>query len=365
MYRFLVFVLFFTSQYLVKAQDSIVVSEYPQVFFLDEDTVIRWVDNNELKQLSSLEDETFREGIIALSNRFNIPLQEAMMYASGQGAVAKDFDQDYPQVERFIALSDIHGQYELFLELLEKHKVIDTNQNWIYGNGHLVINGDIMDRGAGVTEILWLVFKLQQQAEHKGGKLHYLIGNHELMVLDGDLRYINEKYKVAGNLLGYTYDEQFSKQSLFGRWMRERPVMVKVNDILFTHAGISPDFVERGLSRSVVNKLFVDSVFTQNRKEYRKSELLNFLTRSNGPIWYREYFKDEDLSNGDISRILEALGAERIVIGHTSQKQIITLFDGRIICIDSSIKNGENGEVLIYEQGTFYRGKLDGSRELL
>lgn len=365
MYNFFFFILFLTSQFLVKAQDSTLVSEYPQVFFLGKDTVISWIDGNELKQLSSASGAVFNDGIVALSKQFNIPLQEAVFFDPEVRGSEKNFEENYQHVDKFIALSDIHGQYGLFVKLLEQHRVIDADQNWIYGKGHLIINGDIMDRGDGVTEILWLVFKLQQQAEDAGGKVHYLIGNHELMVLDGDLRYINEKYKTTSDLLGITYDQQFSDRSLFGRWVRKRPVMIKVNDFLFTHAGISPDFVSRDLSRADVNKLFVDSVFTQDRKEYRKSELLNFLTRTNGPIWYRGYFKDDDLSNSDISGILDKLGVAKIVIGHTSQKQIITLFDGRIVCIDSSIKNGKNGEVLIYEQGAFYRGKLDGQREVL
>lgn len=41
---------------------------------------------------------------------------------------------------------------------------------------------------------------------------------------------------------------------------------------------------------------------------------------------------------------------------------VSSFHDGRIIAIDSSIKNGDNGELLFIENGKVTRGLLDGSR---
>ena len=63
----------------------------------------------------------------------------------------------FTKVKNIAALSDIHGQYDLAVELLKNNKIIDKNLNWNYGKGHLVIVGDIFDRGNKVNEMLWLV----------------------------------------------------------------------------------------------------------------------------------------------------------------------------------------------------------------
>ena len=70
----------------------------------------------------------------------------------------------YKYVSKIAALSDIHGQYDLFITLLMNNEIIDKNLNWIFGKGHLVINGDIFDRGDQVNETLWFVYKLELQA---------------------------------------------------------------------------------------------------------------------------------------------------------------------------------------------------------
>ena len=79
-----------------------------------------------------------------------------------------------------IAISDIEGGYKSFRDFLIQNQVIDKNLNWIFGEGHLVLVGDFVDRGWSVTQVLWLIYKLEQEAEKKGGYVHFIIGNHEL-----------------------------------------------------------------------------------------------------------------------------------------------------------------------------------------
>ena len=123
------------------------------------------------------------------------------------------------------------------------NKIVDKDLNWIFGGGHLVIVGDIFDRGDKVNEILWLVYELEGQAKEKGGRVHYLLGNHEYMVLYNDLRYIHDKYHISSKLLDLEYDQLYGNNTVLGRWIRSKPTMVKINDIIFTHAGISGDFI--------------------------------------------------------------------------------------------------------------------------
>ncbi len=58
-------------------------------------------------------------------------------------------------------ITDIHGEYSTYLNLLNANGIIDNDLNWKFGKGHLVIIGDTFDRGAMVTEVLWHLFGLE------------------------------------------------------------------------------------------------------------------------------------------------------------------------------------------------------------
>ena len=145
----------------------------------------------------------------------------------------------YKNVENIAALSDIHGQYDLAVEILKNNGIIDPNLDWNFGKGHLVIVGDVFDRGPKINEMLWLLYKLEIQAKKKGGRLHFLLGNHEYMVLHKDLRYVHDRYKVSSKLLGLAYDELYSNQTIIGRWLRSKSTIIKINNSIFVHGGVS------------------------------------------------------------------------------------------------------------------------------
>ena len=63
------------------------------------------------------------------------------------------------------------------------------------------------------------------------------------MILQKDLRYINEKYKLSSKLIGLKYDELYSNQTILGRWLRSKSTIIKINDNVFVHGGISKNFI--------------------------------------------------------------------------------------------------------------------------
>ena len=150
----------------------------------------------------------------------------------------------FKKIKKIAALSDIHGQYDIAIELLKNNKIIDENLNWNFAKGHLVITGDIFDRGDKVNELLWLIYKLENQAKDKGGRVHYLLGNHEYMILQNDLRYLTDKYVLSSKLLDIDYDKLYGNKTILGKWLRSKPAIIKLNNIVFTHGGISEKFLE-------------------------------------------------------------------------------------------------------------------------
>ena len=138
----------------------------------------------------------------------------------------------FNNINKIAALSDIHGQYDLLIELFKNNKIIDDNLNWSFGKGHLVITGDIFDRGDKVNEVLWFIYKLEAQAKNKGGRLHFLLGNHEYMIFYNDLRYLHEKYRATTKILNLEHDELYSDKTVIGRWLRSKSTIVKINNNL-------------------------------------------------------------------------------------------------------------------------------------
>ncbi|WP_260679306.1 metallophosphoesterase [Thalassomonas sp. M1454] len=260
-----------------------------------------------------------------------------------------------------IAVSDFHGQYDLMLDLLVNNNVIDQEYNWNFGNGHLVITGDVFDRGDKVTEILWLLYKLEQQAKKASGNIHLLLGNHEVMVLNGDLRYLHNKYEKVSVMLNTPFAKLYSKDSVLGQWLRSKNVLVKINSQLFAHGGFHPDLVQQKLTLAQVNEVFVNNL-VKNELANDRSELATYLHKTNGPIWYRGYFREPKASVAQIDSLLKHFSVSSIIVGHTSMPQIESHFNGKVIAIDSSIKKGVYGELLLIQGDKKSRLTLSGEQ---
>lgn len=266
-----------------------------------------------------------------------------------------------PATARIVALSDIHGQYGLLVRLLRAHHVIDAHDRWSFGNATLVIAGDVFDRGPQVTEVFWLLYSLQQQAKAAGGAVHFVLGNHETMVLYDTLSYVHPKYIRSAELLGRPYPELYGPDSTLGQWLRTRPVLLRIGDTLFLHGGIAPENLDLVRRLATTNATYRASLGRPRDEVKNGRRTARLYDGKNSPIWYRGYF-DGQLDTGQVEALLKRLKLARIVVGHTSMPHISSFHDGRIIAIDSSIKNGENGELLFIEDGKLSRGLLDGSR---
>ncbi|MFK3847278.1 metallophosphoesterase [Stenotrophomonas sp. NPDC078853] len=266
-----------------------------------------------------------------------------------------------PAVPRVVVLSDIHGQYDLLVQLLRANGIIDAQDRWARGTDTLVVAGDVFDRGSKVTEAFWLLYGLQQQASAAGGAVHFVLGNHETMVLYDDLRYVNPKYLRSAQLLGRSYPQLYGPDSVIGQWLRTRPVLLRIGDTLFLHGGISPDALALALDPAATNAAYRSSLGLPREQVKADPATASLYDGKTSPIWYRGYF-DGRLDTDGVQAVLDRLGLERIVVGHTSMPHVSSFHGDRVIAVDSSIKNGENGELLFMEEGRLSRGLLDGNR---
>lgn len=335
--------------------------------------------------------------------------------------------------ERVVAVSDIHGAYDQLVETLQGSGVIDTDLAWSGGATHLVVVGDILDRGPRSRAAMDLLMRLETEAASAGGNVHVLIGNHESMNLVGDLRYVSkEEYKAfaddeteaernrwfdawaaRGATEGgveptrerfddlfpagfFAHRKAFASDRHYGRWLLDKPVIVVINGNAFVHGGLSPMVAELGLDG--VNGTLVDELrryvaavetlveagillptdgFYEQPDRARegvpdstpdtslvaaRDTILSLhdsrLHALEGPLWYR--------GNADCSALIEvdrldasltAIGASRVVIGHTPtrSRQVLQRFDGRIIEVDTGMLTsyyGGKGNALVMQGDT-------------
>jgi len=276
----------------------------------------------------------------------------------------QDEKSEYKKVDKLFVLSDIEGNFTAFKKLLQGNGVIDSNYNWSFGKGHLVLVGDFFDRGEMVTEVLWLIYSLEEKAKAAGGYVHYILGNHEIMNLSGDLRYVRPKYLNNATILNEKYESMFNESTELGRWLRTKNVVEKINNIVFTHGGISADMNRMELDIADINKMarpfYADSTY-----KYPNSQT-EIIYSDLGPFWYRGYYTGNDkITSSQIDSSLSLFNIRHIVTGHTIVADTISVwYGGRILNTDVHHAEGKS-EALFIEDNKYYRVNADGKKMLL
>ena len=278
----------------------------------------------------------------------------------------------YDGVSKMFAVSDIHGEYEPLVDLLQAAGIIDQELHWSWGDGHLVVNGDIFDRGAFVTECLWLLYRLKQEARRAGGRVHVLLGNHETMVLRRDLRYVNEKYTdgiVRAARVNYT--DLFGPGMELGRWLRTKHTAIRLNDVLFVHGGIPPRLAAQGVSLGRLNQLARETLDFRSYEVAFDKELRKYYGETDeGPFWYRGYHVARDgrypqATPAQVDSILETYSSRAIVVGHTGVAEVTSLYEGKVFGIDIPLETLGSFQGLLWKNDRFFRVNGDGSLEPL
>ena len=273
----------------------------------------------------------------------------------------------YDNADRIFAVADIEGNFYAFERLLIGNGVMDKNYNWSFGKGHLVLNGDFVDRGKNVIPLLWLMYKLEYQATQVGGQVHYILGNHEDFFAAGNIKYVHHKYfKSAKKLTGIDEIREgfkaLNNKNLFLRkWMLSKNSIEKIGNILFVHGGISKKLLATGVSMDEVN-LLIRKVMQKKPLNEREFQLSDLLFHMYGPLWYRgfvfNYRNDKKDTEEHIQNVLDYFDAKQIIIGHNMVDEISPDYNQKLYRIDVRQSNDKvTGEVsgLLIENGRFYR----------
>lgn len=185
---------------------------------------------------------------------------------------------EFDGVGRVVAVSDLHGAHDAFVATLLAAGVLDGAQAWAGGRTHLVVLGDLLDRGDHSRASLDLLMRLEGEAAAAGGRVHVVLGNHDVMNLVGDLRYVTrgefaafaaeetasqreaayarhlERHGAGGQALSrpdfdarfppgyFAHRAAFAASGPYGRWLLGKPLALRIDGTLFVHAGLAAGF---------------------------------------------------------------------------------------------------------------------------
>jgi hypothetical protein len=297
-------------------------------------------------------------------------------------------------VGRVVAVGDVHGDCDALVAVLKMASLVDDKADWIGGKTHLVQVGDLPARGPQTREAMDLLMKLEQQSVAAGGRVHALIGNHEAMVMYGDYRAIlpaeYAEFRTADSeqtlqaayekdveelkqlhrfpekpeeiehfkkdwfefrVPGFAeYKEAFKPEGKYGSWIRSHNVVIRINDMMFLHGGISPKFLR--LTTEVMN----DKIRTELGDPSKLPP--GMTTNVEGPLWYRGLAElDEQEIGPHLRAVLQTFGVHRVIVGHTVTKSVIKpRFGSKVVVVDYGLSRfyGRPPQCLVVENGSAF-----------
>ena len=287
--------------------------------------------------------------------------------------------------ERVVAIADVHGAYDRFVTILRAAGLIDGRQRWSGGRAVFVQTGDVLDRGPDSRRALDLLRRMEGEASRAGGRVYALLGNHEVMRMMGDWRYVSageyaafrsadsedlrERYyrtvlpdaAARAKASRQAFDEAAFRKSFldqtplgwvemkiafgpkgeYGRWLREHDTMIAINGTVFVHGGISRAVATMGCA--TVNAT-VRSELAAAPASLSPQQLATLLApREDGPLWYRGLaLEKESAVASELDAILLDLKASAIVVGHTvtADGRLTSRFGGRVVQLDTGMLGG-------------------------
>ncbi len=258
---------------------------------------------------------------------------------------------------RIIAIGDLHGDLASAREAFALAGVIGADGAWIGGETIVVQVGDQTDRGDDEFEILEWLDDLRDQAAAAGGAVHVLLGNHEVMNVQLDLRYVTPggyedwaatPFDVSDPLFARVAPPQRGRVAAFrpggpeALRLAEHPMVLVLDQTVFVHGGLEPAFAALGVDE--INA----TVAAWMRGEGPPPSAIQ---GEDTPIWSRDYSSDTDAADcAALERSLAALDAQRMVVGHTVQRDGITsACDGRVWRVDVGLSDYYGGPTEVLE----------------
>ncbi|KAG0330128.1 hypothetical protein BGZ99_007991 [Dissophora globulifera] len=243
-----------------------------------------------------------------------------------------------PALRRTVAVGDLHSDLPQTLAVLHLANVIDDDGDWSGGQDTLVQTGDIVDRGPDTIAIYNLFDKLRKQAKEVGGKVVNVYGNHEVMNLGGDLRYVTKEDYASFGGPQKRKEAWDVKTGWLGKMLYSNFNITHVHaNTVFSHGDMEPEWARLGVD--TLNFLAQEAIWKSN---YRHAPIF----QGTGPIWSRGHATEEGGEEATCRRV------NRLISGHTPQYRtgkIMSICNGGYMVIDVGISKYYGGHLAALE----------------
>ena len=235
--------------------------------------------------------------------------------------------QKQPMSRRFIAVGDVHGRLEPFVNILRHAGLVDTYSDWCGGNARLLQIGDTVDRGPHSLQVDDILDRLQRQAAVAGGEVIRLVGNHELELILGNFE-ISQIPPERLEILQQKLITQVADNKIKAAYAYK--------GFLFTHAGVCRRLMQvfdshlEDLSSSnlaiLINFIFKESI----AHKFYKHPIFNISHRRAGGSRFGGIFWE------DLEDLIQSYHQSPVwqVVGHTPIDHIVIDRRQQIIPID-------------------------------
>jgi hypothetical protein len=252
-----------------------------------------------------------------------------------------------PEPGRIVAIGDLHGDLRAFGAIGLACGLLDEPGNWRGGGAHLVLMGDLVG-GEHSRLLLNALMRLEREARRAGGRVHALLGNHDLLPIAGRFGKL-----TRGERRDYRKSD-FHGKGPYAEWVLGRPTILKIGRTLFVHAGL--DRWALDIDPAEVNaRVRAWIAHLQGAGPKPPDETRWLFDDDDGPMWTRAFRargrrpKDAP-SRKTIRAILDRLGAERIVLGHSPTDDSAIVLDhphygDSVVLIDTRISDEERGRL--------------------
>ena len=239
---------------------------------------------------------------------------------------------ELPNVKRLVIVGDVHGDLKRFKKILIDANIINNNMEWIAKPNTVVIQlGDQIDSKNRIedivdwekikdVEMIYFTHYLDMIAKSKECSMISLIGNHELMNVLGIFDYVSN-FSTFDSRVNY-----FKPKGTLSQILSKRPIVVKIGDLIFCHAGIRKlhiDILDKyGKDLSYLNDLWRKFILNGQININDKEIFNKILLEPDGILWNRTLDEDDTLKS-----VLYNLGCTYMFIGHTPVNEIMLVKD--------------------------------------
>ena len=271
---------------------------------------------------------------------------------------------------RVVAIGDVHGDVEALASTLEACGLVDGGRRWVGGDATLVQLGDVLDRGDREAECWALLADLSRAARAGGGQVVRLLGNHEVMNVCGIAA--NYVHPAARTAFGPDRDAAWAPGGALARELADECyAAVLVGDTCFVHAHLPADATPESLAAlnaaarrwlrgepcdpsydgelCDLTTATANAFVSQHAPPRAGAEGLPFplsphADRDLSPVWGRALSAPADREPprtrcADLGRTLAALGAARLVVGHTPQSHVNAACDRLVWRVDTGMSS--------------------------